>query len=225
MSRKETTHHLGNFYSLVTFIGPQSHLRIHGDADKVTHNYSSMVAPDWANPRLHPKQPCRSVLINSLCPCSTSVHLRMAKKHLCHSQFVFNFWVYSAIKHALWMFQPVLSHLSPLYPPYSYLRKLLLWTITLLLFKTCSLQLNKNRKLNCSTQLSPPTLLMKKKSVSESSISSALLVICPSFKAIFLLIFNKHVDSDLFLNNTSVGSHACPAARFAFKCFSSDLWL
>lgn len=46
VSRKETTHHLGNFYSLVTFIGPQSHLRIHGDADKVTHNYSSMVAPD-----------------------------------------------------------------------------------------------------------------------------------------------------------------------------------
>lgn len=44
--KRKTMHHLANFYSLITFIGPQSHLRNHGDADKVTHDYSSMVEPD-----------------------------------------------------------------------------------------------------------------------------------------------------------------------------------
>lgn len=44
--RKKTPRRLANFCSLVTFAGPQSHLRNHGDADKVTHDYSSMVEPD-----------------------------------------------------------------------------------------------------------------------------------------------------------------------------------
>lgn len=112
--RKRTMNHLANFYSLITFIGPQSHLRNHGDADKVTHDYSSMAEADWANPRLLPKEPCRSVFINSLCPCSTFVHLWVAKKRLCHSQFISNFWscppppLYSPINRALWILQPFL---------------------------------------------------------------------------------------------------------------------
>lgn len=118
--RKRTMHHLANFYSLITFIGPRSHLRNHGDADKVTHDYSSMVEPDCANPRLLPKEPCRSVFINSLRPCSTFLHLWMAKKRLCLSQFVFSFRscppppFYSPIDCALRILQPFLSHSSPL---------------------------------------------------------------------------------------------------------------
>lgn len=68
---KETEKPLAHFYSLITFTGPQSHLCNHGDADKVTHDYSSMALPDWTAPesleqRIHQR---------SLCPCSTSIFL------------------------------------------------------------------------------------------------------------------------------------------------------
>lgn len=41
--------HLAHFHSLIRFTGQQSHLRNHGDADKVTHDYSSVVPPDWSD--------------------------------------------------------------------------------------------------------------------------------------------------------------------------------
>lgn len=65
---KEAEHRLAHFYSLITFTGPQSHLCNHGDADKVTHDYSSMALPDWTAPESHVKR----IHQHSLCPCSTS---------------------------------------------------------------------------------------------------------------------------------------------------------
>lgn len=53
---KETERRLADFYSLITFTGPHSHLRNHGDADKVTHDYSSMALPDWTAPESHVKR-------------------------------------------------------------------------------------------------------------------------------------------------------------------------
>lgn len=67
---KKTTRHLACLYSLITFTGPQSHLRNHGDTDKVTHDYSSPVPPDWTAPESLAKR----IHQHSLCPCSTSVH-------------------------------------------------------------------------------------------------------------------------------------------------------
>lgn len=61
--------HLAHFHSLIRFTGQQSHLRNHGDADKVTHDYSSVVPPDWSDtppPPLHTHW-------SSQCPCSTSL--------------------------------------------------------------------------------------------------------------------------------------------------------
>lgn len=66
--RKETERRLAHFYSLITFTGPQSHLRNHGNADKVTHDYSSMELPDWTAPGSLAK----CIHQRSLCPCSTS---------------------------------------------------------------------------------------------------------------------------------------------------------
>lgn len=66
---KETERRLAHFYSLIAFTGPQSHLRNHGDADKVTHDYSSMAPPDWTAP----KSPAKRIHQRSLCSCSTSI--------------------------------------------------------------------------------------------------------------------------------------------------------
>lgn len=66
---KKTKPHLAGLYSLITFTGPQSHLRNHGDTDKVTHDYSSAVLPDWTAP----KSLAKRIHQRSLCPCSTSV--------------------------------------------------------------------------------------------------------------------------------------------------------
>lgn len=68
-AREETERRLAHFYSLITFTGPQSHLRNHGDADKVTHDYSSMALPDWTAPESLAKR----IHQRSLCPCSTSI--------------------------------------------------------------------------------------------------------------------------------------------------------
>lgn len=59
---KKTERRSAHFHSLITFTGPQSHLRNHGDADKVTHDYSSMAPPDWTAPRA-----LRSVFISAAC--------------------------------------------------------------------------------------------------------------------------------------------------------------
>lgn len=56
VSGKEAEWRLAHFYSLITFTGPQSHLRNHGDADKVTHDYSSMALPDWTAPESNVKR-------------------------------------------------------------------------------------------------------------------------------------------------------------------------
>lgn len=66
---KKMERRLAHFYSLITFTGPQSHLRNHGDADKVTHDYSSMAVPDWTAPESLAKH----IHQLSLCPCSTSI--------------------------------------------------------------------------------------------------------------------------------------------------------
>lgn len=66
---KKTERRLAHFHSLITFTGPQSHLRNHGDADKVTHDYSSMAPPDWTAPESLAKR----IHQRSLCPCSTSI--------------------------------------------------------------------------------------------------------------------------------------------------------
>lgn len=66
---KEKEQRLAHFYSLITFTGPQSHLRNHGDAHKVTRDYSSMAQPDWTAPESLAKR----IHQRSLCPCSTSV--------------------------------------------------------------------------------------------------------------------------------------------------------
>lgn len=68
-AREEDEVSFAHFYSLITFTGPQSHLCNHGDADKVTHDYSSMVPPDWTAP----KSLARRIHQRSLCPCSTSI--------------------------------------------------------------------------------------------------------------------------------------------------------
>lgn len=49
---------------LITFTGPQSHPRNHGDTDKVTHDYSSAALPDWTAPESFAKR----IHQRSLCP-------------------------------------------------------------------------------------------------------------------------------------------------------------
>lgn len=86
--REETEWWLAHFYSLITFTGPQSHLCIHGDADKVTHDYSSMVLPDWTAP----ESPCKTYS-SALEPVSLlylSTPSRMRRLNFCCSHFVFN---------------------------------------------------------------------------------------------------------------------------------------
>lgn len=55
-NRKETEKPVAHFCSFITFTGPQSHLRNHGDADKVTHDYSSVAPPDWTAPESFKKK-------------------------------------------------------------------------------------------------------------------------------------------------------------------------
>lgn len=68
-AREKRHQHLVRLHFLITFTGPQSHPRNHGDTDKVTHDYSSAVLPDWTAP----KSLAKRIHQRSLCPYSTSV--------------------------------------------------------------------------------------------------------------------------------------------------------
>lgn len=60
-NRKETEKPVAHFCSFITFTGPQSHLRNHGDADKVTHDYSSVAPPDWTAPESFKKKKKKTI--------------------------------------------------------------------------------------------------------------------------------------------------------------------
>lgn len=60
-NRKETEKPVAHFCSFITFTGPQSHLSNHGDADKVTHDYSSVVLPDWTAPESFEKRKKKTI--------------------------------------------------------------------------------------------------------------------------------------------------------------------
>lgn len=66
---KKTNHDSAGLHLLITFTEPVSHPRNHSDTDKVTHDYSSAVLPDWTAP----KSLAERIHQHSLCPYSTSV--------------------------------------------------------------------------------------------------------------------------------------------------------
>lgn len=105
---------LAHFYSLITFTGPQSHLRNHGDADKVTHDYSS-IGGAWLD---SPREPCKTYS-SALPVCLLYLNMPLRRKHPCLCLFL----TLTSCLHLTSHLSPLLSnylsslHVPPIRPP------------------------------------------------------------------------------------------------------------